>query len=193
MLRYTFRPMFRRVAPALMAIVMLSACAEPPTKEHDQAEAAVAAARAANAGTYAPDGLQAAEAALQKYDEAVAQRDYRQALNFALDARDKAYEAAKQAGEARTAAQTQATRLVDEVEALSKAATARLAGTSGPRPGAQAADRLRAALKTAGTALQEARTLIDRQDFRGAIVRLTPAAEALKRDLPQSPAGRRGR
>jgi len=185
--------MFRRVAPVLVALALFSACAEPPTKEHQQAEAAVAAARAAGAATYAPDGLQAAEAALQKYDEAVAQRDYRQALNFALDARDKAYDAAKQSGEARTAAQTQAARLVDEVEALSKAAAARLAGTSGPRPSAQAADRMRAALKTASTALQEARTLIDRQDYRGAIVRLTPAAEALRRDLPSSSPGRRGR
>ncbi|MFI5176958.1 MAG: hypothetical protein ACHQO8_00240 [Vicinamibacterales bacterium] len=187
--------MSRRLAPALVALVILAACAEPPTKEHQQAEAAVAAARNAEAATYAPDGLQAAEAALQKYDEAVAQRDYRQALNFALDARDRAYDAAKQAGEAKTAARTQAEKLAAEVEALSKTATARLAGTAGPRPTAQAADRMRAALKTASTALQEARTLMERQDFRGAIVRLTPAAEALRRDQPApTPApGRRGR
>ena len=184
-----------RVLLAVVALGVLAGCAEPPAKEHQQAEAAIASARAADAAIYAPDGLQAAEAALQKYDEAVAQRDYRQALNFALDARDRAYEAAKQAGEAKTAARTQAGKLADEVDALSKLATARLAGTSGPRPSPQAAERLRAALKTAGTALQEARTLIDRQDFRGAVVRLTPAAEALRRDLPQaSPApGRRGR
>jgi hypothetical protein len=194
-LRYTLRPMSRRLVPALVALVLFTACAEPPTKEHQQAEAAVASARAADAATYAPDGLQTAEAALQKYDEAVAQRDYRQALNFALDARDRAYEAAKQAGDAKTAARTQATKLADEVDSLSKTATARLAGTSGPKPSAQAVERLRAALKTASTALQEARSLIEREDYRGAIVRLTPAADALRRDLPQAPPspGRRGR
>ena len=68
----------------------------------------MAAARAADAAIYAPEGLQAAEAALQKYDEAVAQRDYRQALNLAIEARDKAYEAAKQAGDAKAAARSQA-------------------------------------------------------------------------------------
>ena len=170
---------------------MLGACSEPPNKEHEQAEAAVATARTAEAATYAPEGLQAAEAALQKYDESVAQRDYRQALNLAIEARDKAYEAAKQAGDAKAAAKNQATKLIGEIDGLTATANARLAGAA-PRPTAQAADRIRAALKTASLAVQEARSLMERQDYRGAILRLTPAAEGLRREVPPAP-GRRGR
>jgi len=61
--------MSRRLVPAVLALVMLSACSEPPNKEHQQAEEAVASARAADAAIYAPEGLQTAEAALQKYGE----------------------------------------------------------------------------------------------------------------------------
>jgi hypothetical protein len=184
--------MSRRLTPVLIALAFLAACAEPPTKEHQQAESAIASARAANAATYAPDGLQAAEAALQKYDEAVAQRDYRQALNLAIDARDRAYEATKQATDAKAAVKTQAETLAREVDTLTATANARLAGTAMPRPNPQAADRIRVALKNASGALQEARTLINREDYRGAIVRLTPAVEALRREVPAA-GGRRGR
>ena len=192
-LRYTGGPMSRRFVPALVAILLAGACAEPPTKEHEQAEAAVASARAADAATYAPEDLQAAEAALQKYDEAVAQRDYRQALGLAIDARDHAYEAAKHAGETKAAAQADARRLAAEVQALSATGNARLASPTGPRLSAPAAERLRTAIKAASTALQEARTLINREDYRGAIVRLTPAVDELRRELPPLPGGRRGR
>jgi hypothetical protein len=43
--------------------------------------------------------------------------------------------------------------------------------------------------------MQEARALIDQHDYRGAALRLTPAVEALRRELPASePApARRGR
>jgi len=185
--------MSRRVVLVSLALALVAGCSEPPTKEYQQAEAAVAAARSAQAGTYASDDLQAAEASLQKYEEAVAQRDYRQALNLAIDARDRAYDATKHAGEAKAAAQTQAEKLAGEIETLTATANARLAGTATPRPSAQAAERIRAALKTSSAALQEARTLISAQDYRGAIVRLTPA-EALRREVPPAAAGgRRGR
>ncbi len=186
--------MLRRFALAAVVLAFAAGCSEPPTKEHEQAEAAVAAARAANAATYAPDDLQAAEADLLKYDEAVAQRDYRQALNLAIEARDRAYEAARTATTARDAAEAQATRLADEVDRLLKTAASRLDGTATPRVTGTAAERLRASVRSATQALQEARTLIDRRDFRGAIVRLTPAVEALRRELPSTSApGRRGR
>ena len=181
--------MSRRFVPAVLALVVLGACSEPPNKEHQQAETAVASARAADAAIYAPEGLQAA---LLKYDESVAQRDYRQALNLAIEARDKAYEAAQQAGDAKNSARNQANKLIAEIDGLTVTANARLAGTAAPRPNAQAADRIRAALKTATTAVQEARSLIERQDYRGAILRLTPAAEGLRREVPPPP-GRRGR
>jgi hypothetical protein len=186
-----------RFLTTLSAIALLTvACAEPPTKERHQAEAALADARAAGAETYAPDELQAAEAALQKYDGAVAQRDYRQALSYAQDARDQAYTAAKHATTEKAAALARANQLIADLDALTKAANARLSGApgAGPRLTSQAAERLRAALRTAPIALQEARSLLEQQDYRGAVLRLTPVVEAFRRDIPTpDPAsGRRG-
>lgn len=189
--------MFRRLALASVVVLLTCACSEPPTKERQQAEAGLVAARAAEAATYAPADLQAAEAALQKYDEAVAQRDYRQALNLAQEARDRAYDATTHATSEKTAARGLAEKLVAELDALSKAASARLAGAGppGPRLTSQAAERLRAALRAAPGVLQEARALLDQRDYRGATLRLTPAVEALRREIPVSETApaRRGR
>jgi hypothetical protein len=184
-------------AACVMVLLLTSACAEPPTKERHQAETALADARKAGAETYAPEDLQAAEAALQKYDGAVAQRDYRQALSFAQDARDQAYAAAKRATTEKAAAMAHATQLIGDIEALTKGANARLSGTGagGPRLTAPAAERLRAALRGGGVALQEARSLFDQQDFRGAVLRATPAVEAFRREVSPGDVapGRRGR
>src|SRR5262249_3217939 len=96
-LRYTGRPMSRRVWPVGLLMCLAVGCSGPPPKEPDGAQAAIATARAADAATYASDDLQAAQGFLEKYDQAVQQRDYRQALGDAIDARDRAYGAARQA------------------------------------------------------------------------------------------------
>jgi len=187
--------MFRRLAAAGCLAVLASTCSEPPVKERAQAEGALAAARAAGAATYAPEELQGATAALAKYDDAVTRRDYRQALNSALDARDRAYEAAKQSANAKAAARSQAERLVADVTTLSATAGTKLSGPVGGRPAEPAAEKLRAAMRSAGPALQEAGSLLNDQDYRGAIARLAPVAEALKRELSalDPPGRRRGR
>jgi hypothetical protein len=185
--------MFRRCGFALTLALVISACSGPPTKEREQAIAAVQAAKSADAATYAPEELAAAEAALRQYDGAVAQRDYREALNFALQAKDHAYESARQAVDQKAAAQKQADALLAELEALQKTAGARLAGTAMPHVTGPAADRLRAAERAATPALQEARSLAAQKNFLAAIHRLTPVIETLKRELSPPDAGRRGR
>ena len=75
--------------------VSLVACGEPPDKEMHQAQGAIDAARAAGADTYAPDEFKAAVDALARAQDAVAQRDYRLALNNALDSRERAQNAAR--------------------------------------------------------------------------------------------------
>ena len=184
-----------RVAWLLLSALTLAACSEPPAKERHQAEGALAAARAADAAIYAPQELADAEAALQRYDEAVAQRDYRLALDHAIEARDRAFDAARLAGDRKADTRSQAERLLAELEALASAASARLAGTGrGARVTGAAADRLRAAEQDASSAMQEARTLIDRQAYHDAIQRLAPIVERLQLDLPRAgpPAIRRG-
>jgi hypothetical protein len=185
--------MLRGRRSLLIALALAAACSEPPDKERHQAEGALSAARAADAATYAPTELQAAEAALQKYDDAVAQRDYRQALNYALTAQDHAYQAAKTASNEKAAARSRAEKLIADLERLSGIASARVAGTTGPRPTAASAERLRALLKAAPHALQEAGTLVQRQDFRGAALRLTTVVEGFQRELGDADTGRRGR
>lgn len=187
--------MLRRLACVLTGALLLTSCSEPPTKERDQAEGALTAARAADAATYAPTALQAAEASLKKYDDAVAQRDYRQALGHAIDARDLAYEAVKQASNEKAAARSLAEKLINEADTLMRTANGRLLGIAPPRPSAQAAERLRNALRTAPKTLQEARALVVKQEFRAAIERVTPVVEEFRRDLglTDAGAGRRGR
>jgi hypothetical protein len=184
----------RSALAASLAALML-ACSAPPTKERDQADGALAAARAAEAAVYAPAELRAAEAALQRYDAAVAQRDYRLALSLALEARENAYEAARRAGDEKATARSQAERLIADLEPLVAAANGRLNGPASSRPSAAAADRLRDAIKDAPTALQEARTLLDKHDYAAAIARLTPVVGVLRKETePSTPAtGRRGR
>src|SRR5690606_23255882 len=81
----------------ILALAGVFGCAEPPRKEMDQAQGAIDAARAAGADVYAADSLSEAITALTRADEAVAQRDYRQALSHALDARERAQAAARDA------------------------------------------------------------------------------------------------
>jgi hypothetical protein len=186
--------MLRRLAGAVVIAACIAACSEPPLKERHQAEGALAAARAADAEIYAADQLRAAEAALEKYDSAVAQHDYRQALNYALDARDRAYDAAKEAGNEKAALRSQAELLLSDLESLTKTGNARLAGTAGARPTGAAAERLRSALHAAPAALQEARSLLEHRDYRGAVNRLTPVVAAFRRELePAGGPARRGR
>jgi len=82
-------------AVSLLALLALVACADPPSREMDQAEGAIDAARAAGAEQYAADELAAALAALAQSHEAVTLHDYRSALSYALDSREQAEGAAK--------------------------------------------------------------------------------------------------
>jgi hypothetical protein len=185
--------MLRRFGPLALLTCLTVGCSNPPTKEHQQAEDALSAARAADASTYAPDELQAAQSALDKYDQAVQQRDYRGALSDAIDARDRAFEAARQAAAQRAAARTQLQTAMAEVEAAIKSAQTRLAGGMGPRLSAVAADRLRSAVRAATVAVQEARTHFDQQQYRDGLGRLEPAAEELRKAAAPADLGRRGR
>jgi hypothetical protein len=74
----------------ILVVLLTTGCSEPPQKEIDQAQAAVDAARTAGADRYAAADFTAAVSSLDKARAAVEQRDYRQALNYALDSRQRA-------------------------------------------------------------------------------------------------------
>ena len=114
----------RRWTPGVVLTLALaaSACGDPPDKEIQQAQGAIDAARAAGADQYARDELAAAAKALKDANDAVNDRDYRLALNHALDAREHAQAAAKQAGDGKAAARADADRLLrDATQALAEA------------------------------------------------------------------------
>ena len=91
-----------RLSALLCTIIVraraLRGCSEPPQKEIDRAQQAIDTARAAGAEQYAPESFAAATTALQQSHEAVDQRDYRLALSRAVDASDRAQEAATAGG-----------------------------------------------------------------------------------------------
>ena len=167
----------RAVRAVLLPVLFVAACSAPPQKEIDMAQGAIDAARAAGGEQYAAEEYAAATAALQDAHDAVGQRDYRLALTRALDAHDRAQDAARGAADGKARAR-------GEVEAATAAAAAAVAQIQRRIEAAEAAKvpprELASAHKLhadAEKAVQEARTAIAAEDFRRAhdAVRDVPA------------------
>ena len=170
--------MMRRLAAPLVGAALFPACSSPPDKERHQAEGAIAAAREAGAEAYAANELTLAETSLNKYEAAVADRDYRLALSLAVEARDTAYRAAKHAADGKAAARSEAEQLEADVTRL-----VRLARAKQPSSTSRPATKVRTTLAEADIALQEARAAAERGDYRGASARLEPVDRDLRAEL----------
>ena len=92
----------------------------------DQAQGALDAAKAAGAEQYARDEYGAAADALKRSHDAVAQSDYRLALNHALDSRERAQNAARQAADGKAQVRGDADRILLDVTGAIVQANARL-------------------------------------------------------------------
>ena len=169
----------------------LAGCSAPPQKERDQADSAIAAAKAADAAEYAQSELQAAVASLVEYDRAVSNGDYRAALSHALSARDAAYHASRVAGERKAAARAEADRLIVDFDGQVMVAKSRLGGSPPPLSPA-AASRTRATVNKHPKLLQEARSRLEKQDFKGVVALLESVVQTLRKDLAPA-GGRRGK
>ena len=131
----------------------------------NQAQGAIDAARAAGAEQYAPEELAGAVAALRQAQESVSQRDNRTALSQAIDSREQAQNAARQAAEARALVQSQAERSLTELRLLLERGDERVAQAEArglPRTTVMTA---RGALASAVNALQEASAAMSRGDY----------------------------
>jgi hypothetical protein len=147
----------------LIPIVVLAAvagCSEPPQKEIDQAQAAIELARAGGAETYAAEEYAAAAAGLQKAHASVDERDYRQALSYAIDARQRAQNALRLAGDGKTKAQRTADAAVTGVSNRLNELQTRVQAAEKSRLPVKELRGLRAAIADGRQALQEARTEI---------------------------------
>ena len=156
----------RRLAVLLLVVLASPACGTPPEKEYNQAVGAIEAARAAGAATYAPDELTSAEQSLARYADAVAERDYRQALSHALDARERATAAAAKAASDKANLRGEAERLIPILAA--EMARGRTVAAGATRAQADAAHTLREVITATERALQEARAALERDNVKAA-------------------------
>jgi len=183
---------------ALLAAVAGAACGDPPDKEMQQAQGAIDAARAAGADQYAREEFTAAEEALKRSHTAVDQRDYRQALNAALDARERAQAAAKESVNKKATARADAIKALADADAALHDARAKFKAAEAAHAPPRALTLGRKAIDTGETAVQEARTAFDKGDYLAAIdtARAVPGQlRAATRGLEATPAtgGRRRR
>lgn len=190
----------RRAAQSLAIVATLAgaACGDPPEKEIQQAQGAIDAARAAGADQYARDELVAAEDALKHATDAVAERDYRLALNHALDARERAQTAAKQAVDGKAAARADADRALRDVTSALTEARTRLKAAETARVSNRTLNDARRLIADGDEVVQKARAAFEQGDYAavsdtiaGTTTRLLATARDLQ--LAASPAARRRR
>jgi len=181
---------------AVTAAIAGAACGDPPDKEMQQAQGAIDAARAAGADQYAREEFSAAEDALKKSHEAVEQRDYRQALNTALDARERAQAAAKESVNRKATARADAIKALADADGALHNSRARLKAAETAHVPLRSLTVGRKAIDNAENAVQEARAAFDKGDYLAAIdkaravpAQLTAAAHDL--DAATSASGRR--
>ena len=180
----------------LCAFVLSTACSAPPQKEIASAQAAIDAARAAGAEQYAPESFTAATTALQQSHEAVAQRDYRLALTRAVDASDRAQEAARQAAEGKARARTEAEMAISASNAALLQLEARLKAADAAHVPARELASARAVAKDAVTALQKARATLIGGNYAEATAGVKGLQERIRSQIAtveQATASRTGR
>lgn len=194
--------MDRRWIPApacLLAALLMSGCAEPPNKEMDLAQGAIDAARAAGAEKYATTEYSAATEALKNSNDAVAARDYRLALNYALESHEHAQNAARDAADAKARTRVEVDRAMGEITTLITQGRARLAAaerTRAPRGLLQQAARdltaAEADLQKAGEAVAAEDYLAARATLEGVKKRVEAVFAAINEEMPgQAPQRRR--
>jgi len=173
-------PLF--IAAALAAI----ACGAPPDKEMQQAQGAIDASRAAGADQYAHEEFAAAQDALKHAHEAVDERDYRLALNHALDSLERAQNAAREAADHKATARSDADRAIADATAALNGARAKLKAAETAHVPAKTLAEARRVIADGDERLQKARAVFGRGDYLGAagsVAGETSRLLAIARDL----------
>jgi Domain of unknown function (DUF4398) len=149
----------------LVIVVSAIACAAPPHKEIDQAQGAIDAARAAGAERYAATELAAANQALKQANDAVTSRDYRLALNYALESREEAQNAARAAADSRAKLRGNSERSIAEVKAVIEQTRVRLDGPNGAQISRGTRRTVEQRLKQLEGDLQKADAALQAEDY----------------------------
>jgi uncharacterized membrane protein YgaE (UPF0421/DUF939 family) len=171
-----------RLAGLLVAL-LVSACAAPPNKEMDQAQGAIDAARAAGAERYAATTYKAATEALKNANDAVAQGDYRLALNYALESREQAQNAARDAAESRTRLRSEIEKSMAEVAGLlAQASTSLDAARRNARIPRRTLNEIAATIARVNVDVQKAGEAMKAEDYIAA----QPAVEGVKERIEKA-------
>jgi hypothetical protein len=173
----------RRVPALLCALLLCAGCSEPPQKEMSEAQGAIDAARAAGAEQYASVEFQMATAALKESQEAVQQRDYRLALSRAIDASQRAQEAAKRAADGMARARSEAEAAIAATAAALQQLNTRLKAADTARvPRRDVADSVQA-VADAEAVLQKARAALAAGDYLKARAAVNGTAAAITEQI----------
>jgi hypothetical protein len=164
----------------LLVALVATSCASPPHKEIDQAQGAIDAARAAGAERFAATEYAAALDALKLANDAVAGRDYRLALNYALESSEQAQNAARSAADTRAKLRGDIERSVAETKALLAQARARLDGPAGAQVPRRVRRNAGQTLIQVDGQLQKAVAALQAEDYTGAQRVLTGAKERIQ-------------
>ena len=170
----------RRLFACVVVALLVVACAEPPNKEMDQAQGAIDAARAAGADRYASGEYTAATDALKRSQDAVTQRDYRQALNEALDSREHAQNAAREAAETRAQLRGEVERDMAQIAGLIAEANTRLAAATRTRTPRRVIETARRELAAVNDPVQKAGAAMKADDYLSARTALQGVRERIE-------------
>jgi hypothetical protein len=182
--RILYQMLFRLTGAACAALVaglLTVACGSPPDKEMQQAQGALDAARAAGAEQYAADTYKAAADALGRSRDAVTQRDYRLALSQALDSRERAQDAAREAADRKAEVLGEVERTLAALATQVNAAEALAKSAQAARVPARAVADARSAIAAVQTTMQKARSAVDGQDYLGAQAALVGSGAAIEK------------
>jgi hypothetical protein len=177
----------------IAATCLASACAQPPSKEMDQAQGAIDAARAVGAERYAAQEFGAATTALAQSNEAVMQRDYRLALNHALESREHAQNAAREAADARARIRGEVERSMAEIAALLAEATDAISDAEAARVPRAVLRNARETLAQVESAVQKAGAAMKADDYLAAEPLLKGVKEQAEQAIAEIDDARPGR
>ena len=182
---------------SVIAALVFSACAAPPHKEIDQAQGAIDAARAAGAEQYATTEYSAAVAGLKNANDASAAGDYRLALNYALESREQAQNAAREAADSKASIRAEVERAIADIAILLSQTDTRLRAARRARIASRVVDRAATDLASTNANVQKAGEAISAGDYLAAKNELEGVKERIEKAFaaiaPAAPPGRRRR
>ena len=174
--------MLRRLPASvfLVAALFTAGCADPPNKEMDQAQGAIDAAKAAGAEKYARTEYSAAETALKNANDAETAGDYRLALNAALESREHAQNAAREAADSKALVRVDVERSMAQIATLMAQANTRRSAAQRARVPARVLAESAREVDAASDAVQKASEAIDGDDYLAAMAALKGVRERLE-------------